>query len=449
VVPRPGSANTHRNTTLFPASELMEKTTFHARSCCRLRFFNSLLVVKPRFNVPRLTIIYRFLPQYRVEFFDRLRESLAHDGIELELIYGKGVRESPKQDERDLPWATAVPNWEIRFFGQEFYWQSLPSSISRSGLIVLMQETKILSNFAVLAKCRVRKQKVAFWGHGLNFQDDPRSFRNLLKRFYSHRVDWWFAYTRRVAELVKSTGFPLEQITVVQNAINTSALADEYHRISEAADAQLREQLGVGPGPVGLFCGSMYKEKRLDFLLQSCLQLRARTPDFQVLFIGAGPDSPLIEHFATSHAWAHYIGPKYELERVPYFRLADVLLMPGLVGLAILDSFALETPLVTTQWPYHSPEIDYLVNGINGIICPNSLDDFVAAVQGVLISPMLRQQLRNGCRAAVKNYTIERMVANFSEGVHRALALTEPAGPQLSPPTGVDSASTCVGTPLS
>jgi hypothetical protein len=45
---------------------------------------------------------------------------------------------------------------------------------------------------------------------------------------------------------------------------------------------------------------------------------------------------------------------------VPYFILSKLVLMPGLVGLAVLDASALEVPLVTTAVPYHTPELTTL-----------------------------------------------------------------------------------------
>ncbi len=44
-----------------------------------------------------VTIIYRALPQYRVDFFESLRNRLAAERITLKLVYGKN-RVCPKQD---------------------------------------------------------------------------------------------------------------------------------------------------------------------------------------------------------------------------------------------------------------------------------------------------------------------------------------------------------------
>lgn len=66
--------------------------------------------------------------------------------------------------------------------------------------------------------------------------------------------------------------------------------------------------------------------------------------------------------------------------------LARVFLMPGLVGLAILDAGAAGLPLVTTDYPWHSPEIAYLDPGVNGLPIRLWRDPgaYVDAVAGLL-----------------------------------------------------------------
>ena len=41
----------------------------------------------------------------------------------------------------------------------------------------------------------------------------------------------------------------------------------------------------------------------------------------------------------------------------PYLYVSKLLLMPGLVGLSVMDSFVGTCPLVTTDVAVHSPEI--------------------------------------------------------------------------------------------
>jgi hypothetical protein len=66
--------------------------------------------------------------------------------------------------------------------------------------------------------------------------------------------------------------------------------------------------------------------------------------------------------------------------------------MPGLVGLTVLDCAAAGIPIVTTAYPYHSPEIEYLRAGGNGLIVDDSrsVGAYAEAVVSVLQDACLR-----------------------------------------------------------
>jgi glycosyltransferase involved in cell wall biosynthesis len=100
------------------------------------------------------------------------------------------------------------------------------------------------------------------------------------------------------------------------------------------------------------------------------------------------------------------------------------MLMPGLVGLALLDAFASDTPLVTTAIGYHSPEIEYMDPGRNGELLSNCAapEEYAEHVAMLLSDPKRLATLRQGCRQAAGKYTIEAMVDRFVRGVHQALA---------------------------
>jgi L-malate glycosyltransferase len=377
-----------------------------------------------------VAIVYRFLPQWRVAFFCGLRDALAEQNIRLQLYYGKNSAQAnghskPHRlkwgNEVDLEWGTAVPNrlWHISKY--ELVWQQLPRDVFHADLVILMQENSLLSNYLAGMRAALSGKKTAFWGHGVNHQENARSLGNRFKRFYSTRVDWWFAYTRTVADRLAQIGFPSDRITVVENAIDTHELMAAATIATPEQLNALRRKLNLDGGPVGIYCGAMYPEKRLEFLTQACDRIRAHVPGFEMLFLGAGADATIVSKFAESRPWVHYIGPCYVTERVPYFLLSDVFLMPGLVGLAVLDCFALGTPLLTTKFPYHSPEIEYLEPGVDGVVSENSLEAYVSAVVEVLQSKDLQQQLKQGCERKSRRYTTANMVERFAQGIENAL----------------------------
>ena len=367
-----------------------------------------------------VSIVYRFLPQYRVDFFEGLRSRLGREDIDLRLFYGKNDR-NLKMDEEDLSWGTVVSQTEFNIFGRQLLFQYLPDSIYESNLIILMQENKILSNYKIAFLARKRCVRTALWGHGTNFQDKANSIANWWKRRYSGKVEWWFAYTATVAQLLLGMPFPKDRITVVNNAIDTRRLMSDLASITEKQKRKLREELHLGEGPVGIYCGSMYPEKRLPFLFEACEIVRQTIPQFELILIGAGPDSRLAEDFAATRDWVHYVGPRFSLERVPYFSLSHVFLMPGLVGLAVLDSFALGTPIITTKYPFHSPEIEYLENGRNGLISEDNIPAYAQSVIDAIRDPLLLPFLRDNATKDAEKYTVEAMVSNFADGILKVI----------------------------
>jgi len=131
----------------------------------------------------------------------------------------------------------------------------------------------------------------------------------------------------------------------------------------------------------------------------------------------------LVADAAKEHDWIHYAGPQFGDSVARFFSLAQVFLLPGAVGLAVVDSFVFGTPLVTTTAGHHGPEIAYLEPGVNGVIVEGdgSGGTYASAVAKILTDESLRQSLGEGCRRSVDRHRIEAMVEHFADGVVKAL----------------------------
>ncbi|AEE53267.1 glycosyltransferase family 4 protein [Haliscomenobacter hydrossis] len=366
-------------------------------------------------------IIQKSLVQYRKDFFDQLRNALHEEGVTLSLVYGKeNEKDGLKNDEVDLEWSTYIPNKMIKLGGGNLIWQPCLRELKHQDLVIVESANKLILNYLLMIARHFSKLKLGFWGHGRNMQDAPDSRANRFKYLFLKNCNWWFAYTAGVKEFLIEKGYPAAQITAVQNAIDTRLSLEQYAQTTDAEAAQLKAELGINSQQVGIFCGGMYPEKQIDFLLECCLKIKERLPDFHMIFIGSGIDAQQVRSAADQYRWIHYVGPKFGKDRVVYFKIASLFLMPGLVGLAILDSFAFETPIVTTNYEFHSPEIEYLEPGKNGIIVDNTIDDYSHAVVDIL-STGKYELLLDYCKISAEQYTIEAMVENFKNGILQAL----------------------------
>jgi glycosyltransferase involved in cell wall biosynthesis len=169
--------------------------------------------------------------------------------------------------------------------------------------------------------------------------------------------------------------------------------------------------------------GSLYQEKRIDFLLKAAQKIVAEKPDFHLLVIGEGPLKHKMVKAAARYPWLRYIGGVVGRDKAIYLSMADVFLNPGMVGLTILDAFAAGEVFVTTNNAKHSPEIDYLVDGENGRMTANNIDAFVAEVVNLLNNPEILARISREAKLASKHYTIENMAENFHNGILQALAV--------------------------
>ena len=373
----------------------------------------------------KIAIIYQYIPQYRRRFYELLRETLNSRGLEFTVVYGQpDPDEAKKGDAAELQWGQRIRNKYFKIGKWKMCWQPVLPLIRDADLVIVEMANKLLVNYILLLENAFRVKKVAFWGHGKNFQakKDDR-FSEWVKRILSTKIHWWFAYNHLSAGVLHDLGYPSTRITVVQNAIDTIQLKDELERLKPEDLDQLRKEIGLTGEHIGLYVGGMYAEKRLRFLLDSVAYIREQLPDFEMIFIGSGPDADLIQDMIRENSWIHFLGPKFDNEKVPYFALSKLFLMPGLVGLAILDCFALGVPLVTTNYEGHSPEIEYLRAGENGVMVDPSNDPqlYANAIIDLFENESARMKLVEGCRVSSLEFSIEKMVENFANGIDSAL----------------------------
>ena len=110
-----------------------------------------------------------------------------------------------------------------------------------------------------------------------------------------------------------------------------------------------------------------YQAKRLGFLIEACERVRASGIDLHLAIVGDGPEKQSLERISYEVPRLDVVGSAHGERKALFLSLAECMAIPGVVGLAVVDAFAHECPLVTTDIPGHGPEIEYLVDGVNGL----------------------------------------------------------------------------------
>lgn len=377
-----------------------------------------------------LTILQRGIPEYRVEFFNRLDSTLSEHGIRLRVIaaeFSAGLFQ--KNAIEKVHCARRVPLIEIR---NSFWLRKTQPWLRNSDLVIIPQELRFLNTYPIVFR-RPFGIRTAYFGHGRNLQAvTPQPMIAKLRANLATRVDWWFAYTAMSKEIVESYGFPSTHITVVDNAIDTRSITE---RRAELSDSDIRhiesevfpdDEINEEAPPTGVFCGRLGPLKWIPFLLESLELIRRSVPTFRMIVVGDGSDSAQVRAFCAEHRWCVHTGAIFDLERVAPLALGDVWLNPGMVGLAILDAYALGMPVVTTDNEIHSPEVAYLRSGFNGLMTRADPAAYAEGIVNLLNDPSRLQKMKHAARDTAATMTLGRMVDQFAMGIRRWLAAESP-----------------------
>lgn len=374
-----------------------------------------------------VVIFQRRLTHYRVPLFEALRENLAKYDVDLQVVYGSPNPEDGfRRDAGVMSWGRELPTRYFSLLKQPLAWHSFPRKLMLDAdLVILPHEGALLANYPLIAMRKVLGKTWAFWGHGQNLQtsnyENHKNYAEHIKNFLSGAADWWFAYTLLSVDLLRGKNVPVDRIFNLDNAIDTSELAQFYLEITAEERVARCMELGLSGQNVGVFIGSLTREKRLPFLFAAADVVRSQVDDFELVIIGDGPLRDWVGDEVKKRSWVRWVGIQQGRAKVLNLSLGKFILNPGMMGLGILDGFVMGMPTLTTNCNLHSPEIAYLRNGENGFMLENLEDKYALAIVSLLEHPSELNKLRESCLADAQKYTLQNMVNNFSGGILRCL----------------------------
>lgn len=365
-------------------------------------------------------ILQPMLKYYRVELFKQLNTLLAENNDNLRVVLGSPWHEERIREDN----AHIITDY---FFYEKSYWlfshkvhflTNACRHIAWADIIITEQANKHFFNYILLLLSFLRIKKFAYWGHGINRQGNPNSISERLKQFFILKADWWFAYTKSVATYVTDCGYSKNKITVLDNSIDTNELRLAIDRLSNDDLLTFKRTHHLPDNAViGLFCGSLHDNKNIDFLLDAAVLINQYCPHFRLILGGKGKHEPMINRYAEKYSFIIYLNRLHGKNKYLAFKCADFFLNPGMVGLAILDAFTAGLPLFTTNISYHSPEVDYLQHGYNGMMSEMDLANYSNMVISVIDSPTALAELKINASTTSYHYSIENMSANFYHGI--------------------------------
>jgi glycosyltransferase involved in cell wall biosynthesis len=358
-----------------------------------------------------------------VPFFTKLIALGVEDDITYEIFAGPSPKDSTGRNDSssDGTIYTKVITREFSALHRSLIFHKLDEKWKKVDLVIAEHAIR---NLVVYKWAFFRRGPIlALWGHGKTFTRENTRVEEWIKIQLVKKADWFFGYTQKGVDSVIEHGFDPTRTTVVQNSTDTKELVTLMKSIDNETVEKFKSSMKIEDGPVGVFIGALDLSKRLDFLILAAIEIRKKLDTFQLLIFGNGPELESVLTECEKYPFIKYCGRASLETQAMVSKVAEIILMPGRVGLIAVDSFALGLPIITTDWPLHAPEIEYLSPGRNSIVCEDNIASYASSVLQLLRDKSKLASMRDECFIDAKLYTIETMACNFHEGVLRALEI--------------------------
>lgn len=358
------------------------------------------------------------IKRYRLSSYALLIQKLLENRVKLVVYYTDATaKEIEKGDNVQVLKDGGFFYRSIRIFNGRviIYLISLKRLIIPDLVILVQSNAHILNIFIILLR-RMFRKRTALWGHTRNFQAPSKEsyLRRILEAyrvFVNRTADYWFSYTSKTTDDLIKIEFDQSKIKTINNSIELKTPMNLEDKFSKKGELNV------------LYCGALYAEKQVDFALYLAKELEGKPIRFTIA--GSGPIEAELKKLAKSLDLKNveFVGRIDGEAKHRAFMQADLTILPGLVGLGILESFYYGAPLLTLSSGKHSPEIAYFENEYNGLYLSEDVVTAAKQVLKLISLPHVMQSLQTNCVRSYEKYSHKHFVQNIVDGIVECLKL--------------------------
>lgn len=360
-----------------------------------------------------LLISQPYVPAYRVAFFEGLSDRLANEGVRLRVAAGTpNAAQALRNDAVSPPWLESVRTRELRIGGRRVDLTRTRARWRLVDLVIVPLRGGSVDAWSALFSRRV---KVGLWGHVASYVARSNPLDRALEKYQMLHAQHVFSYTPSGSQYAREAGVSADRITTVMNTIDTNDLERRLCATTESQIAEFRRELGIPEGPFLAYIGGLDSSKRIAFLAEALDFIHSRGGRVHIVVGGAGAQASLLDT-ARSRGQVTTVGRVDGAAKALLLRGAIAIANPGRVGLVAVESLVARRPIVTTAWPFHAPEFDYLTSE-NSMISDDSVDAYADA----LLRKDEMMRLSAGPDIAWTYPRLEAMISNFASGVMRMM----------------------------
>lgn len=315
----------------------------------------------------KLLCLYQVMFQYRVGTYEAMAKL---PDVDFELWHGNDVANTKKKNYKGevgfrhkklkeilIPFKTNNGDGKMPFYPFLFF------KFVRYNPDVILTEgaSNLWAASMAFIYAKLFRKKIIWWTLGTLAGRTHKGLRALLQSWISYierHADAVFAYSTQAKEYLLAEGVEAKRIFVGVNVIDTSKRIKEVNSVDKT---EKEDGFNV------VFVGAINKTKNLEVLVDAIVELSKEYNDIKLHIVGDGNYLEIIKKYASNFdgVCIQFHGRVTDGLGLLLSRY-QVMVLPGLGGLAIVDGMACSLPVISG--PADGTELDLIENEENGFV---------------------------------------------------------------------------------
>lgn len=313
----------------------------------------------------KVICLYQVVMHYRVPFYQRLTDDEDFDFL---LVYGnhkdgskfKNTNFDTNKIHSKKLWNFFIGQFPVTPFLFFFLIKERPDVIFTEG------SSSIFNSFTAFIYAKIFGKKIIWWSLGKvenRVQSKSRKIISSIEKFVERNVDAIFTYSTRGKDYFISRDVQEENIFVGVNVINDVSRLQETLNLKDNQKILADEVVNDKRFKI-CFIGTINKGKNIEILLDT---IKSLNQQHRNLFVGViVGDGGYLEELKKVYSQDAFFLGRINVGVVTLLKECDIMVLPGLGGLAICDGMLSRLPVITGI--ADGTEYDLIQHNENGFI---------------------------------------------------------------------------------
>lgn len=364
------------------------------------------------------------LRPYRLPLWQRVREA---GGDEYRLSVWGPLDEVRPLDAEQASYLIDTPcRWRTVFGRRIGSWPDMRQLIRQHQpeVVVFCATPSISSCWTLPAEVRRNGGVPLAWTKVHSQSGRRRWWSDWMKQQFFRRFELVIGYGRQSLDELASLDYPAHRARLAQNTLDTDGCFQQRDSIAARA-AQLRAEHGLTGERLIVSIGRMIARKRHLDLIRAWPEIRAIDPLLRLVLIGSGPMLDDVRRQAAEADAERILvtGAVPWGDDYAWLAAADLVVLPGALGLAVNQSLALGRPtIVADEW---GADAEILEHEATGWRFPRGdLAALATLIRRVLGDEAERRRITEAAQSRMRGeVTLDRLVGQLDAAFRDGLAL--------------------------